>query len=114
MRINYYEPIQSSMNAIFITKLILFSFIRENEEMNLIKGQRYLFYYTDEHRATFRANFIKITHKDLYMTLIVDKRDNIRHTKWSIDMKIIKKIVSLSEIIDILPEDILLLIDMYL
>ena len=79
--------------------------------MDLIKGQRYLFYYTDKERGTFRANFIKIIHNGLYMTLIVHQRDNMRHTQWSIDMKIIKQIVSLSKIIDILPEDILLLID---
>ena len=82
--------------------------------MDLIKGQRYLFYYTDEKRGTFRANFVKIIHKGLYMTLILDQRDNMHHTQWSINMNLIQKIVSLSKIIDILPEDILLLIDMYL
>jgi len=82
--------------------------------MILISGQRYLFYYENEENGTFRANFIKILHSPYCRTIIVNHRENSKSTEWCIDSKLILKITSLSDIIHILPEEILRIIDNYL
>ena len=79
---------------------------------SLIEGQRYLFYYTGNSK-TFRATFVKTISNGRCETIIMKNRDNTTYS-WSIISDLIEKIESLSEIIDILPNDILLMIDNYL
>jgi hypothetical protein len=99
------------------------------EQKNLIRGHRYLFHYKKERegRTTFRANFLGMNHYNnhignYYPVIVLNK---YFHTEWSasqqeiwyMDFNLIKKIESLSFILDgktKLPDDVLHIIDGYL
>ena len=93
-----------------------------NPNINLRKGQRYLFYEQapyHEHEISFRANFIAILGETLLVNALETERAN--HTVLNVPVAWITRIETLEDILTvdsisltILPGDVLNIIDTYI
>lgn len=85
----------------------------------LRKGQRYTFYYKDDHTKSFRATFAHLFEYNKYKTLIVIQKDVLlpKTETWYIAMDLMSRYETLPDILNnekcILPDDVLLEIDNY-